>query len=349
MAAETSAPDGDQAAERPDRCAIAILAGIAFCTLEIVILFILMMRHGIDLVLSGPFVASAGFFTFILYGAVIHTVVALFRRRAGAYWKRTFRDSRWLGLTALLAVNLGVLSYFYQGLKTGVWLMGRPSVDPLLWEIDRLALFGMSPNIFFLNLFDNPVLLSIFDLGYGQLFLLVLILGIAAYLAMPGFARRTSFILANTLLWSAGAWLYFAVPAMGPAYGFSDVWEEARPKMPATTYLQRRLIENHLNVLARNEGLPGERIRFAEGLGAFPSLHVAFFALIALFVRRESRRGGNWLFGATAFMFLGSIITGWHYMIDSVAALIIAWLSYRLILWLEPRWAPTATRATDGS
>lgn len=347
MAPEPFASDGDQTVERPDRCAIAVVAGIAFCAIEIVILFVLMTSHGIDLLISGPFVASAGFFIFVVYGAVLHFVAALFRKRAKLYWKRTFRDPRWLGITALLAINLGMLSYFYQGLKTGTWLMGRSSVDSLLWAIDRFVFFGMSPNIFFLNLFDNPVLLGVFDLGYGMLFLIVLILGIASYLAMPGFARRTSFILANTLLWSAGAWLYFAVPAMGPAYGFSDVWEQARPGMPASTHLQRRLIENHLNVLARNEGLPGGRIRFAEGLGAFPSLHVGLFALLALFVRRESRRGGNWLFGATAFMFLGSIITGWHYMIDSVAGLILAWLSYRVILWLEPRWAPL-TPAAEG-
>ena len=66
----------------------------------------------------------------------------------------------------------------------------------------------------------------------------------------------------------------------------------------------------------------------------FPSLHVAFQTFVFLWFRRL------WTWGEVTFalfvfvIFLGSMITGWHYMIDGLAGLLLAWLV----------WAATARR-----
>ena len=331
------------------RCYVAILVAIALVAVQIGIVSAILHAHGLTLNVSGISSSILSSLLLFCYGFIGLTVLFAFRRKAAAYVRMTLGDVGWVVLAALLAINLGMLSFFYQVLKTGVWLIGTGAIDAQLWELDRAVFFGMSPNVFFVNLLANRALLAIFDVGYGLIFLVALTIAVAVFLARPGVVERTSFLVGNTILWSVGAWLYLAVPAMGPAFGFSDAWDDVRPALPATTQLQRRLLENHLNILNRSDGHPVTRIRFAEGIGAFPSLHVGFFAFLSFFVRRSSPRLGRWLLGATAFMFVGSIVTGWHYMIDSIAGLLLGWLVHRLISLLEPSWAGSREPEQAGS
>ena len=55
------------------------------------------------------------------------------------------------------------------------------------------------------------------------------------------------------------------------------------------------------------------------GVAAFPSMHVAFQTFVALWVRRFSPRVSLFFFLLLTATFLGSIVTGWHYLIDSLA------------------------------
>jgi membrane-associated phospholipid phosphatase len=63
---------------------------------------------------------------------------------------------------------------------------------------------------------------------------------------------------------------------------------------------------------------------------------------VFLWMRRLWRYGGI-VFGIfTLFIFIGSVVTGWHYLIDSIAGLVLAYISYvifariyRLDRWLK--------------
>lgn len=68
----------------------------------------------------------------------------------------------------------------------------------------------------------------------------------------------------------------------------------------------------------------GRALDFATGISAFPSIHVATSAWIALAYR-------HWL-GYAYFLaiFFGSIILGWHYALDGIAGAVGALLCYRL-------------------
>jgi membrane-associated phospholipid phosphatase len=94
--------------------------------------------------------------------------------------------------------------------------------------------------------------------------------------------------------------------------------------------LQAILMRNYQNVIRAWNGQPiTEPIRIMFGVGAFPSLHVASQMYVFLCARRVWRTG-QVLFGIFVLLiFLGSMITGWHYLIDSLAGLLMAYLSYR--------------------
>ena len=66
----------------------------------------------------------------------------------------------------------------------------------------------------------------------------------------------------------------------------------------------------------------GHAISFASGISAFPSIHVATTAWIAISFR-------HWLgYAYLAVIFFGSIILGWHYAIDGVAGIAGALICY---------------------
>jgi membrane-associated phospholipid phosphatase len=72
------------------------------------------------------------------------------------------------------------------------------------------------------------------------------------------------------------------------------------------------------------------------GISAFPSMHVAIAAWFALVLRE---RGLGWL-GAvyTLCIFAGSIVLGWHYLLDGVAGIAVALFANHLAsLWMARR------------
>ena len=73
------------------------------------------------------------------------------------------------------------------------------------------------------------------------------------------------------------------------------------------------------------------------GIAAFPSLHVGFQTYVFLWMRRLWT-SGEVLFGIfVVVIFLGSMITGWHYFIDGVAGAALALGCYVLFDRLERR------------
>jgi len=67
------------------------------------------------------------------------------------------------------------------------------------------------------------------------------------------------------------------------------------------------------------------------GIAAFPSLHVAFEFLVWLWLRRVWRAGAMLFAIFTVLIFLGSVVTGWHYLIDALAGLALAFVAYAAV------------------
>lgn len=256
-------------------------------------------------------------------GFVAHALFHTFRKRGRAYL-RTIVTPRFVTMFLMLFVTLVLLMVFYGGLKVMVPLLNQRSFDELFWNIDSLLFLGLSPNVLFVNLLDQSPLLRFIDWGYGYLFFFSVLISFPLFLPHTDERLRVSFITANVLLWSAGAWLYLALPSLGPAYRFYEVWDAVRQQFPVSMYWQKHLFDNYQMVLKIPEGTIDPRFSVFKGVGAFPSLHVGFQTLFALYLGTLSRGAGFVAWLLVFVTFLGSVVTGWHYLVDSIAGLLLA-------------------------
>ena len=264
-----------------------------------------------------------------------YTLAGCAVRLAIAWWKGTWRTylaqistRGWLTDTARLILSGSLMVHTYFWIKLMMPLLHQRMFDPELWEIDRAMFFGLSPTVFFLNLFSQKPVLAFIDWAYARIFFASMTVAFAFFLSAPSRRLRAAFITGNSVMWLTGAWLYVAVPSLGPAFRFPDVWLQYANELKLTQWMQALLVRNLQRVLALGRHLPGEGPQLMFGIAAFPSLHVAFQTFAFLWMRRL------WIYGQIVFgvfaliIVIGSVVTGWHYLIDGVAGVVLAALSY---------------------
>ena len=270
---------------------------------------------------------------YVVVGVIIRGLIA-WRRNEIAAFRRRIATPGWLTDTLRLVIAGAVMMHAYFWIKLLIPLLHPRLYDQELWDLDRVIGFGLSPNIFFLTLFSNPLAMRAIDWSYAFVFFASLTIAFTFFLSEPSRRLRIAFAEGNTWLWLIGAWLYMALPSLGPAYRFPDVWFAYTELLPRTQHFQALLMRNYNRVLRAQGGLI-EAISLMFGIAAFPSLHVAFQTYVVLWMRRL------WIYGGIVFgvflvtIFIGSVVTGWHYLIDSIAGLVLAALMYLVAAW---RW-----------
>lgn len=253
-----------------------------------------------------------------------------------ARWLATVQQPSWWGESVLLILAASLISLGYTTLKVAVPLLTSRRYDALLWEIDRWSLFGMSPNILAVELIPHPAFFTLIDLTYGPAFGFTLLISFSVILGHESRRLRIGWVLGSAVLWLGGAWLYLALPSLGPVYVFHDVWADVRHLMPNVMKIQVRLIENYLRVVGLKAVEAGRGVSLFHGVAAFPSLHLGFHAYVACWLGRilPRARFAGWL--VVSLVFVGSIVTGWHYMIDSIAGILMGWIAYRIAVAIVP-------------
>lgn len=263
-------------------------------------------------------------------GLAARGVVAALRGRFRP-WLRRLRRWRWWLETIRLIATVGIVLHAYSFLKVLMPLATSRQADAILWNLDRLLLFGYSPNVLFLELFSNPTALLVVDWTYEHVFQWSLYLALALGLSAPSDRVRVSLVSAMTWLWIVGGWLYYTLPSLGPAYAFPEVWAAHREALSRSFFLQSELMRNFQNVLhTAHTGQP-RPIHIMYGIAAFPSLHVAFQTFLALYVRALAPIWGPLAITAAIVIFVGSVVTGWHYLADSLAGALMAAMLYALL------------------
>ena len=270
----------------------------------------------------------------VVLGIAVRLAVELVRRRRG--YLRRIRTRAWLIETLRLSVAIALTFYTYGWIKLSMPVLHPVLFDQQLWDLDQLLFFGAAPTILVLDLFGNETFLWSIDFSYSIIFFVSTWLASAFFVSDPRSRLRIAFVNGNATLWLVGAWLYMAVPSLGPAYAFHDVWMQYQDVFPRSQYLQALLMRNYQNILRAMRGEPHGSIEIMYGIAAFPSLHVAFQTYVFLWMRRVWT-SGEVLFGIfAAAIFLGSMITGWHYFVDAIAGLALAILCW-WIFWRRAR------------
>ena len=264
--------------------------------------------------------------TQLLAGVAIRLLVDLVRKRRG--YLRRLKRRRWWVETARLIAGIALTFFAYGWIKLAMPVVHPRLFDQELWDLDQWLLFGAAPTVFVLDVFGNERFLKLIDWSYANIFMASTSVAAAYFLSEPSRRIRLAFVNGSSTLWIAGAWLYMLVPSLGPAYRFPDIWLAYGESLSRTQFLQGLLMRNYQNVLRAIRGEPYAPLNIMFGIAAFPSLHVAVQTYVFLWMRRLWT-SGEVLFGIfAAAIFLGSMITGWHYLIDSLAGLVLAFLCW---------------------
>ena len=300
---------------------------------NVVALHVLLHAEGLGLRLialrHSVAVSGKALLTLFVAGFLFRLAYSALTGRLRCYLRRTLTWS-WLFLSARLLLGATLVVHVYGWLK-GLLRLVRPRLyDELLWDVDRWMFFGLSPNVFSLHGLAGSSLLRMIDTGYGAVFFFTLAASIPLLLPLSSDRLRIAFATGFSLLWLAGAWLYYLVPAMGPCYAFGEVWEPFMDQMPATAASQAYLFQNYQLVPLIRQGVIHPDFNLMAGIAAFPSLHVGSQTFLALWARRLMPRLRLAFYLSVALMVVGSVVTGWHYLVDSVAGLALGWGSFRI-------------------
>jgi hypothetical protein len=290
----------------------------------------------------------------VLLGVSLQLLGHLFAWRSPASWLRAVTRPAALLLWGRILGALVLLNFAYWWLKVNVPLLRADLLDRELWRLDQWLHFGVSPAVFAAELLAGTPAAGWIDRWYFLWLTTVVAMQSAVFLSARA-DRRRNFAFACLALWVAGAWLYVALPAVGPAFAVPEAFREALAGMPHATDIQRRLWANYLEITASRSGVPLPPMKPFLAVAAMPSLHVGAHWLFALWARRRAPRLFVPWAAATALTFFGSLATGWHYAVDGYAGMLLAWGAIRLADRFEPvadaagsGVAPDAPQGKDG-
>lgn len=249
-------------------------------------------------------------------------------------------------LIAMIVFNKGMLE-----LKPMIPLVKPFSFDRTLMEWDRTLHFGVDPWVLLQPVMGYDIVTFIFNMAYNLWFL-----ALFGTLMWFGFARqasvvRTQFFLAYMLSWwIGGGFLAVYFSSAGPVY-YGLLGNSPDPYAPLLAYLKD--VDSRIPIWALDaqavlwDGYLGRVTPI--GISAFPSMHNASAVLFALAASRVNRTAGICFSVYAVMILVGSVHLGWHYAVDSYAAIALAlamwWLAGLVARWHGKR--PSTMRLNE--
>jgi hypothetical protein len=259
-------------------------------------------------------------------GWSVEKVRAQLRRR----WPK---DRLAIALSGLLAYHLVYLCY--RNLKS--WLAFRATHDDLLLRVDRWLFFDHSPAVLLHDLFGQHWAAYVFAAIYRS-FTYLVPFSLAASLVFSTRIREGYVFLASAMwVWILGVGSYYLIPAIGPFDSapreFSHLPHTAITETQVEYTTERAQILHH----------PAAADSFSS-IGAFASLHIAFTFMVLLMLRYYGFRRAVRAITVYLIAVAGATIyLGWHFAIDDVAGLVVAFLAVlfgRLMIHPRGRGSP---------
>ncbi len=234
---------------------------------------------------------------------------------------RTIRQALWGYSETVFGIVLVGLQMAVLGWLKIMLPIAQPFwADPLLADLDA-AIFGTDPwrLTYALLGWATPLIDEVYVTWAPVKFAALL-----GLLVAPASRLKNRCLLAYFMIVAAGALGQYSLSSAGPVFYPHLNLGERFSELPIPP-----LVEAARTFLWSDYLRAGGNI--ASGISAFPSLHVAIGLWVALVVRTylpaEQVIGLLWL----AFILIGSVHLGWHYALDSIAAVAVALLVWRLV------------------
>ena len=258
------------------------------------------------------------------------------------YFKNNFK----LAYATPLFIAYIIFMFSFPAFKSQIAI-----VHPFAWDLELHKLdvdlhFGRMPWEWLSSILGHPLWPVVLNYTYILWFLLT---GCASFLACSSnrhYQLGIRYIIASMILWVvAGNLIALFFSSAGPCYyGFLGLGND-----PYASLM------NNLNQVS-NEYLPLLALKAQEigweayrtndavligGVSAFPSMHVANSALMAIAIFAYKPFLGWILTLFTLMILIGSIMLGWHYAVDGYAGVVLGlaawWISAPISKWYVSR------------
>ncbi len=264
------------------------------------------------------------------------------RRSTGASLRQAgqqVRRERWT-LDRLVLVGVGLACFYvtyvgYRNLKDQLPFVRESVSDPFLRGVDRMLMLGNEPSDVLHEVLGTGIAAHFLSLVYVSYLFFVPLTLAAALVWSRNVHRGLWYVTALCLNWSLGALSYYLLPSVGPVYANREIVADLPPT--SVSSLQESLERARLAVLADPSGT-----EVLHGIAGFASLHVSVVAT-ALFFAIRAGLAPVIRAGAAVYLVLTMIATiyfGWHYLLDDLAGLVIAWLAVAIGAWGTGQAAP---------
>ena len=262
----------------------------------------------------------------LLLFVVVDVVVRWLRGRAqGATLWSTVR-TRWTPYRIVM-ILAGLVAYLvvylcYRNLKS--WDVLRTPHDAMLLRWDRWLFFGHSPAVLLHDLLGEDVAARALTELYESFSWLVTIALVAALAFTPTVRQAYVFVVSAMWAWILGVGSYYLIPSLGPFHAAPR--EFAGLTRTSIQSTQATYVEQRAHLLAH----PQAADAFAQ-ISAFASLHCALTCLIWLMARYYGLRILSWVvFAFLVGTVLATVYLGWHFAVDDIAGIAIAWVAVQL-------------------
>lgn len=266
----------------------------------------------------------------LLYLIIHAALMALHSRRNGEdsvifgrNWREEMKNSyfKWRNLFDLIKILLflKITLLLYCNIKQAIPFVNGNLYDSELLLLDRIAHFGINPNILSVKLLGNDSIAGAMDRIYISWYMVKPMI-LAYFAIIPDRQIHIRFFTSYFAIWIFGGISALLIPSLGPIYTDSEWFSGLN--IPFANRLQQILLGHYEAALAN----PGKyKIFIYEGIAAFPSLHVGIVALFAFFLWKINRKIGIAMFVYVALIQIGSVLLGWHYAIDGYFSIGLAY------------------------
>ncbi len=234
--------------------------------------------------------------------------------------------SRWnrprlvLVASALTAYHL--VYFCYHNLKS--WDVLRAPQDAMLLQWDRWLFLGHSPAVLLHDLLGQHVAAYVLMVVYESFSWLVTVSFVAAMTLTTRVRDGYVFIASAVWVWILGVGSYYLIPSLGPFHSAPEDFARLPHTMIQDT--QARYVAQRAHLLAH----PAASDAFAQ-ISAFASLHVAVTTVLLLMARYYGlRRTARAMTTFLAGTLVATVYLGWHFAVDDVAGLVLAFVAVGL-------------------